>query len=346
MPVPLEKAQEIRPPDGQAAQLEGTVERIVYANEENAWSVVKLAAAGHDEPVTAVGNLPGVQVGETLRLAGSWTTDPRHGRQFQVTAHEAVVPSTLAGVEKYLGSGLIRGIGKVMASRLVASFGAATLEVIDHHPERLVEVEGIGPKRSAEIRRAWAEQREVKEVMIFLQSHGISTSYAVRIYRGYGAHAAEIVAQNPYRLATDIRGIGFATADKIAAAMGISRTAPQRIEAGVLHVLEEGADRGHLYLPRSQLVPEAEKLLAVEPAAIVQALTALGASGQVVSEPLSPQPARGEALPDAEAAVYLPRLHAAETGAAARLRALLAQAALPLEIDLDRALTWFERKEG
>jgi exodeoxyribonuclease V alpha subunit len=381
MQLPLEKGKEKPPPDGEATLLEGTVERVVYANEENAWSVVRLAADLHQEPVTAVGNLLGVQVGESLRLTGSWTTDPRHGRQFRVSSHQAVVPTTLVGVEKYLGSGLIRGIGKVMASRLVASFGAATLEVIDHHPERLVEVEGIGPKRSAEIRRAWAEQREVKEVMIFLQSHGISTAYAVKIYRSYGAHAAELVGQNPYRLAMDIRGIGFATADKIAAALGVSRTAPQRIEAGALHVLEEAADRGHLFLPRAQLVEEAEKLLAVEAPLVMRALEALGAGGQAVIEALGeeapekgvgaggarvaakpaagPQTATASASAPAAgavpfpghpptgspAAVYLPRLHAAETGAAARLRALLAQAALPLEIDLERALAWFEQKE-
>jgi exodeoxyribonuclease V alpha subunit len=339
MQLPLEKEAT----DGQTTLLEGTVERIVYANEDNAWSVVRLAPPGQREPVTAVGNLLGVQVGETLRLNGSWVTDPRHGRQFRVSAYAAVAPTTLVGVEKYLGSGLIRGIGKVMAARLVASFGAATLDVIENHSERLLEVEGIGPKRSAEVRRAWAEQRDVKDVMIFLQAHGISTSYAVKIYRSYGALATEVVQQNPYRLAMDIRGIGFVTADKIAAGLGVARSAPQRIEAGALHVLEEAADRGHLFLPRSQLLVEAERLLAVEALAVEQALSALAGSGQVVIEAIEPQDA--EAAPGADWAVYLPRLHAAETGAAARLRTLLAQAALPLEIDLDRALAWFEQRE-
>src|SRR5215475_9721955 len=164
-----------------ATTLEGVLERIVFTNEENAWSVVRLAVPGHRDTVTAVGNLLGVQPGENLRLSGSWINDPKYGRQFRVASYATVTPATLNGIEKYLGSGLIRGIGKVMASRLVAAFGLETLDVIENRPERLTEVEGIGPKRRQEIARAWAEQREIKEVMLFLQSHGVSTHYAIKI---------------------------------------------------------------------------------------------------------------------------------------------------------------------
>jgi exodeoxyribonuclease V alpha subunit len=319
--------------------LEGTLERVVYANEENAWSVVRLAVAGAREPVTAVGNLLGVQPGESLRLTGSWIDDPRHGRQFRVASYATVVPATVKGIERYLGSGLIHGIGKVMAARLVAAFGLETLEVIENQPQRLEDVEGIGPKRSADIRRAWDEQRDIKEVMVFLQSHGVSTSYAIKIYKTYGSAAARWVRDNPYRLAVDVHGIGFATADRIAASLGISRTAPQRLEAGALHVLGEAADRGHLFLPRTRLVEEADRLLGAGPRPVEDAVTALAAAGLVEVEEM-------EALAESDQAVYLKPLHAAEAGVAARVRALLAQPPLPLEIDLERALAWFEKGES
>src|SRR5947209_8551846 len=218
--------------------LEGVLERIVFSNEENAWTVARLSVPGHRDLVTAVGNLLGVQPGENLRLTGAWIQDPKYGRQFKVVTYATVTPATVGGIEKYLGSGLIRGIGKVMASRLGACFGLETLDVIENRPHRLVEVEGIGPKRSREILRAWAEQREIKEVMIFLQSHGVSTHYAIKIYKAYGQRATELVRENPYRLATDIYGIGFKTADKIAAALGVPPTAPQRLEIDVDRALD------------------------------------------------------------------------------------------------------------
>ena len=319
-----------------ATTLEGVLDRIVFTNEENAWSVVRLTVRGHRDPVTAVGNLLGVQPGENLRLTGAWITDPKYGKQFRVVSYATVVPATVTGIEKYLGSGLIRGIGKVMASRLVKAFGLETLNIIENLPHRLTEVEGIGPKRSREILRAWSEQREIKEVMIFLQSHGVSTHFAIKIYKAYGAQANELVRENPYRLAADVYGIGFKTADRIAAALGVPPDAPQRIEAGTLYLLGEAADRGNLYLPRKTLTEEAEKLLAAPAGRVDQALAALAETEQIVLEPL---------VDPAEQAVYLKSLHAAESGVAARLRALLAQPPLPLEIDLDRALDWFEKRE-
>ena len=315
---------------------QGILERVVFSNEENAWSVVRLTVPGHRDTVTAVGNLLGIQPGENLRLTGTWINDPKWGRQFRVESYQTVLPATAAGIEKYLGSGLIRGIGKVMASRLVAAFGLETLDVIEGRPERLTEVEGIGPKRSREILRAWTEQREIKEVMVFLQSHGVSTAYAIKIYKVYGSQATDIVRENPYRLAADIYGIGFKTADKIASALGISPTAPQRIEAGTTYLLGQAADRGHTYLPRKRLAEEARELLGAPADLIENAIAALAETEQVILEPL---------VDPEEQAVSLKSLHTAESGVAARLRALLVQPPLPLEIDLDRALDWFEKTE-
>lgn len=320
----------------QTSTLEGILERVVFANEENAWSVVRLAVPGRQDLVTAVGNLLGVQPGENLRLNGAWINDPRHGRQFKVASYTTVTPATVGGIEKYLGSGLIRGIGKVMAKRLVGAFGLDTLEVIENDPARLTEVEGIGPKRSAEIRRSWVEQREIKDVMVFLQSHGVSTQHAIRIYKAYGPRAAELMRQNPYRLASEVHGFGFLTADKIAAGLGIPADAPQRLEAGTLYVLSRGADRGHLYLPWETLVQETAELLKAEARPVEEALDRLARSEQVVVEPL---------VDPTERAVYTKALHSAEIGVAERVRNLLLQPPLPFEIDLDRALDWFEQGE-
>ncbi|MGH7272690.1 MAG: helix-hairpin-helix domain-containing protein, partial [Polyangiaceae bacterium] len=229
-----------------ATTIEGVLDRVAFSNDENAWSVVKLVVPGKADVVTAVGNLLGVQPGESLRLSGSWTTDKKYGPQFRVESYVTVKPATLVGIEKYLGSGLVPGVGKVMAERLVARFGLATLEVIDHEPERLAEVEGIGPVRRARITAAWAEQRHVKDVMVFLQSHGVSTAYATRIYKQYRERAIAVVRENPYRLAVDIAGIGFKSADTIAGRLGILPTSPLRASAGVLHVLGALADNGHV----------------------------------------------------------------------------------------------------
>jgi len=321
-------------PADRPVHLEGVLEKVVFSNEENAWSVVRLTVSGQRDPVTAVGNLLGAQPGENLRLTGTWINDPRWGRQFKVSSYATVAPGTVAGIEKYLGSGLIRGVGKVMAARLVAAFGMETLDVIEGRPDRLTEVEGIGPKRSREILKAWEEQREIKEVMIFLQSHGVSTHYAIKIYKAYGPRATELVRENPFRLATDIHGIGFKSADKIASALGIPPTAPQRVEAGSLYLLGQGADRGHTYLPLQRLTEEGVEMLGVPAPLVEAAVAALAETEQVVVEPL---------VDPVEQAVFLKSLHTAETGVAARVRALLVQPPLPLEIDLDRAVDWFEK---
>ena len=239
------------------SDLEGVLERIVYANDESAWSVVRLVVPGRRDPVTAVGSLPGVQPGESLHLQGRWVLDRRFGEQFRIESYRTVKPATLNGIEKYLGSGLVRGIGEVMARRLVEQFGLDTLDVIEHHPERLGEVEGFGPVRIASVKKAWAEQRELRELMVLLQTLGVSTTFAARIWKAYEDEALTVVREDPYRLALDIFGIGFKTADRLALNLGIPRESPRRAQAGVLHVLGAFSDDGHVYAPRPALVESA-----------------------------------------------------------------------------------------
>jgi exodeoxyribonuclease V alpha subunit len=322
-------------PASAATSIEGVLERVTFSNEENAWSVVRLVVPAKADLVTAVGNLLGVQPGESLRLSGHWTTDKKYGEQFRVDSYITVKPATLVGIEKYLGSGLVRGVGKVMAERLVKHFGLETLEVIDQKPDRLPEVEGIGPVRSERITTAWIEQRRIKDVMLFLQSHGVSTTYAVRIYKAYKDRAIAVVKENPYRLAIDIFGIGFKSADKIAAQLGVSPTSPQRAEAGILHVLATFSDEGHVFVPRPKLVEAATTILTINTAIIEKAITDLAGSGHVVVEP----------GPDGEEAVYLKSLHTAEAAGAGRIRMLLRAESRPIRIDIERAITWFEEQQ-
>jgi len=321
--------------EGQPDSLEGTLERIVYCNEENAWSVVRLSLPGN-VTATAVGNLLGLQPGENLRLFGRWVDDRRFGRQFAVESCVTVAPSTLVGIEKYLGSGLVQGIGKVMAGRLVRHFGLDTLEVIEHHGERLTEVEGIGKVRSRRILGAWAEQRAIKDVMVFLQAHGVSTGFAAKIFKRYGARAIAVVRENPYRLAAEIHGIGFKTADRIAAALGVEPGSSFRAEAGLLHMLEAQSEEGHTYCPRRLLLEQTAALLGVDEALLQPVHDALAAGGQVVVEPLA----------DGGVAVLTRSLHAAEVGAARLLAVLLHGPAAPLAIDVERAIAWYEQQQG
>jgi exodeoxyribonuclease V alpha subunit len=314
--------------------LEGVLDRITYANEENAWSVVKLAVPHQADLVTAVGNLLGVSPGESLRLRGQWINDRQYGPQFKVEAFETVKPGTLLGIERYLGSGLVRGLGKAMATRIVQHFGLQTFDVIEKQPERLREVEGIGPVRLKAITAAWAEQRAVREVMLFLQAHGVSTLLAVRIYKHYGEQAVSIVKQDPYRLAMEVFGIGFRTADALARALGVQPDSPQRVRAGVLHVLSQLSDDGHLYFPRGRLCERAAEVLEVKPELVDRAIAELCTSRHLVAEP----------LPDGDEAVYLSALHAAESGLAEMLLSLLRIPPRPMPIDVPKAIDWFERR--
>jgi len=336
--------------------LEGIVEHFVYVNEENGWSVVRLSVRGQRDLVTAVGNLLGVQPGESVRLRGFWVSDRKYGEQFKVESYTTVKPATLVGIEKYLGSGLIKGIGPVMASRMVKCFGLETLEIIEKQPERLTEVEGIGKIRVERICKAWQEQKEIKEVMLFLQSHGVTTTYAIKIYKQYGNQSIDIVSENPYRLAVDIFGIGFKTADKIAANLGIELTSPRRAEAGVLHVLGEIGDEGHVCYPRKMLVERATKILEIDESLVNMAIDSLLKQGLIAVEAGYGVPAENEnyeqlifdlqdsSVPDE--LVYLRSLHACETGVVRKIKELLSYKAETLEIDVEKAIAWFEQKHG
>ncbi len=256
-------------------QISGSVERITYYNEENGYTVLRLNpdsrgmlpfkyASGRDSLVTVVGNLPELNPGEWLKLTGRWSTHPRHGRQFQAELCEQSLPDSVEGIKRYLGSGLVRGIGPVMAERIVGRFGQDTLDVIELEPGRLREVLGIGQKRVDGIIKAWDEQRAIKEVMLFLHSHGVSTNLATKIYKKYGDGALAIVQNQPYRMVQDIYGIGFITADKIAQATGLAKDDPSRIEAGIAYTLNRMAEEGHVYMPQELLEPEASEILGVE----------------------------------------------------------------------------------
>jgi exodeoxyribonuclease V alpha subunit len=316
--------------------LEGTLEKIVFQNAETQWTVARLQSRDRRGLVTIVGNLLGVQAGAALRLRGRWIVDRKYGEQFKVDTYQTVTPATVRGIERYLGSGLVHGIGPELAKRIVGVFGTETLEVIEKEPRRLVEVEGIGKVRAERIRESLREQRGVQEVMVFLQGYGVSSAYAARILRVYGAGAIAIVRENPYRLALDIWGIGFRTADAIAQKLGIEKTSPARAEAGVLHVLGELVEDGHVHVPEHALLAEAEKTLEVGPELISPAIDRLVHEGRVIREELGD---RGDCL-------YLRPLHEAEVRAAAGVRRLLSAPALPLVLDVDKALAWFESQRG
>jgi exodeoxyribonuclease V alpha subunit len=335
---------------GEASQqLTGSVERITYYNPENGYSVVRLRperggtpargaqlylqAVDREGLVTIVGAMPELTPGETLQLTGRWMTHPKHGFQFQVETCQQVLPATTTGIRRYLGSGLIRGIGSRLADRIVAQFGAQTLEVIEQNPERLRQVPDIGLKRMQMIARAWDEQKQIKEIMLFLHGYGVSTNLAVKIYKTYAQQAMAVVQSDPYRLARDIRGVGFKTADKIAQALGLPLDHPSRLEAGVVHLLNQLSDEGHVYVPRQELTEQSGELLAQPIEGILAAVGRLETSGQVKVEqvPLKKAdhanlPAKiSETNPDAYRlpAVYLTPMYHAELGAAGRMQKLL-----------------------
>ena len=314
-------------------QLQGAVERITYYNEENGYSVIRLNVEGASELVTVVGNLPEVQPGESLRLEGCWTKHPQYGRQFKAEWCEQILPATVEGLKAYLGSGMIKGVGPVTAKRIVQRFGVDTLEVLDEKPERLREALGVGPKRAAAVAEAWEEQKQIREVMMFLQSHGVSTNLAVKIYKTYGDDALEVVQEDPYRLARDIWGVGFKTADKVAQDLGLPHDSPSRVQAGVAYALSQLADQGHVYAPEDELVAEASPLLEVEPGLIKDAIGLLDAQEVIQRETLH-YPVVGESnsaaedLPSTlqareEQAVYLAPFYYGEVGVTNRLRDLL-----------------------
>jgi exodeoxyribonuclease V alpha subunit len=326
---------------GEQLEIKGQVERITYANEENGYVIAKIKMPGRQDLVTVVGNLFTITPGEILRLTGHWDHHPKYGEQFRVHSCESVLPATVKGIERYLGSGMIKGIGPVMAKRLVSVFGEETLAVIEDNTERLKEVSGIGEKRIEMIRQAWEEQKEIRDVMIFLQGQGVSPAYAVKIYKHYGNNAIKIVKENPYRLAMDIFGIGFITADKIAEKLGIPKDSPVRAEAGVLHVLHELSDDGHIYYPYDSLVSKCADVLNVEEATIPHALESIASQKKVIIEDFITSNAERRTL-NAKT-VYLTPLHVAELGIVSKLNALSSFPKQMRLINIDEAINWAQK---
>jgi exodeoxyribonuclease V alpha subunit len=333
--------------------LDGVLERVTFANPETGYTIARIGPArGGSDLITVVGALLGAQVGESLRLRGRWTSHPKYGRQFEVHSYTTVLPATTQGIQRYLGSGLIKGIGPVMAERMVAHFGVDIMHIIESEPARLIEVDGLGPKRTAKITAAWAEQKAIKEVMVFLQGVGVSTSLAVRIYKKYGDEAISVVRDEPYRLAADVWGIGFKTADTIAAAVGIARDSPERIKAGLAYTLSEAADDGHCYLPAPNLMADAAKILEVPAELITPCLDELAAAEGVIRESVpatAAAPDQAGTAPQVPA-VYLPPFLMAERALSAALLRLLASRADRLaafrEVDWDKALAWLRSRTG
>ena len=327
----------MKPPPEPSTQevLAGLIERVTFHNSDNGFCVLRAKARGHRDLVTVIGHAAIIAAGEWMTASGEWVNDPTHGQQFQARFLRTSAPTSLDGIEKYLGSGMIRGIGPVYAKKLVHAFSEQVFDVIEAEPQRLREVTGIGQVRATRITDAWAEQKIVREIMVFLHSHGVGTARAVRIYKTYGADAVQVMTENPYRLARDIRGIGFKTADAIAMKLGVEKSALIRVRAGISYALTEAMDDGHCGLPTADLVPLAEALLEVGADRIRTALELELAEGTVVADTL------GET-----ACIFLASLYRAEQAIAARLLAL-SRAPLPWDsIDADQALPWIEHRIG
>ncbi|MDZ4877385.1 MAG: ATP-dependent RecD-like DNA helicase [Chroococcidiopsis cubana SAG 39.79] len=315
--------------------LTGVVERLTFHSEESGYTVARFKTSQSRDLITIVGSFANIQAGQTLQLTGLWREHPQYGAQFQVTHCKETKPATITGIEKYLGSGLIKGVGPVTAKRIVVHFGLETLDIIENHIERLIEVPRIAKKRIKMIQSAWSTQKAIKEVMLFLQSHGVSTTYAVKIYKHYGDVAIATVTNNPYQLATDIYGIGFITADAIARNLGIAPDSEYRYRAGIVHVLGEAAEDGHCFLPQSELVEQTVKRLSIKDhqpnsQAIAQLLVQMGMEDVLIMQ----------GHPEHQFVYYQPSFYYSEQNLAAQLHHLLAR---PVTVDLPRVLNWIER---
>jgi exodeoxyribonuclease V alpha subunit len=320
-------------------ELKGQIERITYYNEENGYTIARLKVEGRVDLVTIIGSCLGLNPGEVLNLKGEWQNNPKYGQQFRIISYETAIPATVAGIERYLRSGMIKGIGPIMAKRLVSKFGVETLDVIEQDIERLREVDGIGEKRVEMIRTAWDTQREIRDVMVFLQGNGVSPAYAVKIFKQYGKEAVPIVRDNPYRIAEDVFGIGLITADRIAEKLGIAKDSLIRARAGVQYILNQLSDEGHVYFPYDRLVEECEKTLEIDRGIILDALASASADRRIVIEDMAAFGGEGRA-------VYLIRFHVSEQGIARRMHELLVSSRqLPL-VNRDALLSSAEKDLG
>ena len=321
--------------DAPTEVLSGLIERVTFHSNESGFCVLRVKARGHRDLVTVVGHAAIISAGEWVTASGEWINDATHGLQLRARFLKTTEPTSREGVERYLGSGMIRGIGPVYAKRLVALFGTDVFDVIEASPERLREVGGIGPKRMARIAAAWADQKVIREIMVFLHEHGVGTARAVRVFKAYGTSAVQVMTENPYRLARDIRGIGFKTADVIAGRLGVEPTAMIRVRAGISFALGEATGQGHCGLPVQDLLTLAERLLEVPRSLIEEAVEMEVAEGTVVASAVGKTPC-----------LFLAGLYHAERGIAERLARLLSHPLPWPAIDADRAVPWIEARTG
>jgi exodeoxyribonuclease V alpha subunit len=325
----------------QLEQLSGQIERITFTNEDNGFTIAKIKVYGRRDLVTVIGAIVNPTPGEIIKMKGEWGNHPQYGEQFKIVFCETTTPATVHGIEKYLGSGLIKGIGPVMAKRIVKMFKEKTLDVIENEIDKLADVEGIGQKRIGMIRKAWEEQKEIRTVMIFLQDHGVSSGYAAKIYKQYGNGSIKVVQDNPYQLATDIFGIGFITADKIAEKLGFAKDSDLRAAAGILYVLHELTDDGHVYYPYERLIEKCKEMLEIDREIIVKAMGTVSVDKQIVIEDINQDIAE---FKENNKAVYLSGYHIAEKNLAARLKTLINTPQSIKKIDSAKAIEWVQEK--
>lgn len=311
--------------------LRGVVERITYANEETGYSVIKIRSKGYMDLVTVVGSMATVNVGAVITIKGFWSSNPKYGRQFEAKEWEEALPASIYGIEKYLGSGLIKGIGPVYAKKIVNLFKENTLQVIEEEPDRIIEVPGIGKKRVEMIKKAWQDQKEIKNIMIFLQSYGVSTSFGSRIYKFYGNESIDIVKENPYKLADDIYGIGFKTADGIASKLGIEKDSYKRCRAGIFYTLSQLSEEGHCFATTEQLVAKCVEILEVEETKIIMTMDHLIEEKEIIKE--------------GSDSIYLPPFYFSENGVARRLKQIMTAQTLKPVKKSDEVIALLEKTE-
>jgi exodeoxyribonuclease V alpha subunit len=322
-------------PGGPDDALSGQVERVTFHNEENGFCILKVKVQGRKEPVAVLGTLPTVAAGEWITAQGTWEKDREHGIQLKAHKLKTQPPTSLEGIEKYLGSGMIKGIGPVYATKLVKKFGEKVFDIIENQSKRLQEVEGIGTERRQRIKEAWAEQKVIREIMLFLHAHGLGTNRAVRIYKSYGAEAIEMIRSDPYRLARDIHGIGFHSADSVAEKLGLEADSLLRARAALEHLLDQATTEGHCALPRRDLLEGAARLLEVDDAIVVEAFERHLKDEKILSERIG-----GEEM------IFLPLLRDAEERIARQLRRLAEAKEPEPQIDVEKAIPWVEEKTG
>ncbi|RZB34460.1 MAG: exodeoxyribonuclease V alpha subunit [Desulfobacteraceae bacterium Eth-SRB1] len=321
--------------------LEGQIEGITYTSEESGFTIVRVRVHGQRGTVTVVGNLMSPCTGEVLRMKGEWINHPRYGRQFKVMHYKTEVPASIDGIRKYLGSGLIKGIGPVIAKRIVKKFGKMTLAIIEDEIERLAKVDGIGKNRLSMIKTAWEEQKDIRDVMLFLQTHGVGSGYAVKIFKKYGNRSIQAVKENPYRLATDIFGIGFITADSIADKLGFSRNSELRAKAGILYVMRQLADDGHVYYPYEPLVAKCMETLQVDREIIIRAIGSIAIEGMIIIDDLNDNI---EEFRKNNKAVYLPVFYFSEVKTAAILKKLVNTPKMIRDVNVAKAIEWVQNR--